>query len=164
MRKYPEKPENKEYSQEEYRQITISHRKSVMDVMDIFYNKLKILWENHDKDKETPENLEKYTYLLNRPDERAINKEWKRIHNHNNTHHVEWFLECEEPKLQYLVEMVCDNVATAIARNAKYMDIFEENKERYIKKWLPEKVAVICANTFVDLWNSMRKKSDKERD
>jgi hypothetical protein len=35
------------------------------------------------------------------------------------------------------------------------MDIFEENKKRYIKKWLPEKVAVICANTFVDLWESV---------
>jgi hypothetical protein len=43
-------------------------------------------------------------------------------------------LECDKPKLQYLVEMVCDNVATAIARDAKYMDIFEENKQRYIKK------------------------------
>jgi hypothetical protein len=31
--------------------------------------------------------------------------------------------------------MVCDNVATAIARDAKYeKDIFEENKERYMKK------------------------------
>ena len=71
-------------------------------------------------------------------------------------HHVEWFLACEEPKLQYLVEMVCDNVATAIARDAKYTkDIFEENKERYIKKWFSEKVAVICANTFVDLWKSV---------
>jgi hypothetical protein len=43
-------------------------------------------------------------------------------------------LECDEPKLQHLVEMVCDNVATAIARNAKYENIFEENKERYMKK------------------------------
>jgi len=165
MRKYPEKPENKEYSQEECRQITILHRKSVMEIMDIFYSKLKKLWENHDKDKETPENLEKYTYLLNHPDEKAINREWKKIHNHNNTHHVEWFLECEEPKLQYLVEMVCDNVATAIARDAKYKkDIFEENKERYIKKWFSEKVAVICANTFVDLWDSTREKSNEEKD
>ena len=158
MRKYPEKPENKEYSQDECKQITISHRKSVMEIMDIFYSKLKKLWENHDKDKETPENLEKYTYLLNHPDEKAINREWKKIHNHNNTHHVEWFLECEEPKLQYLVEMVCDNVATAIARDAKYTkDIFEENKQRYIKKWFSEKVAIICANTFVDLRNTMHK-------
>lgn len=155
MRKYPEKPDNKEYSQEECREITRAHRKSVMKIMGIFYGKLKDLWRNHDKDKETPENLERYTYLLNHPNERAINKEWKIIHNHNNTHHVEWFLECDKPKLQYLVEMVCDNVATALVRNAKYMDIFEENKQRYIKKWFSEKVAVICANTFVDLWNSM---------
>lgn len=164
MRKYPEKPDNKEYSQKECREITKAHRKSVMKIMDIFYGKLKKLWENHDKDKETPENLEKYTYLLNHPNEKAINKEWKKIHNHNNTHHVEWFLECDKPKLQYLVEMVCDNVATAIARNAKYMDIFEENKQRYIKKWFSEKVAVICANTFVDLWNSTREKSNEEKD
>jgi hypothetical protein len=43
-------------------------------------------------------------------------------------------LDCKEPKLQDLVEMVSDNVATARARDAKYMDIFEENKKRYIKK------------------------------
>jgi hypothetical protein len=43
-------------------------------------------------------------------------------------------LEYDEPKLQHLVEMVCDNVATAIARNAEYEDIFEENKKRYMKK------------------------------
>ncbi len=163
MRKYPEKPDNKEYSQEECKETTKAHRKSVMKIMDIFCSKVKELWKEHDKDKETPENLERYTYLLNHPNERAINKEWKKIHNHNNTHHVEWFLECEEPKLQYLVEMVCDNVATAIARDAKYMNIFEENKQRYIKKWFSEKVAVICANTFVDLWNSMREKSNEER-
>jgi hypothetical protein len=24
-----------------------------------------------------------------------------------------------------------------------------------MKKWLPEKLATICANTFVDLWNTM---------
>jgi hypothetical protein len=34
------------------------------------------------------------------------------------------------------------------------MDIFEENKQRYIKKWFSEKVAVICANTFIDLWDA----------
>jgi len=43
MRKYPGKPENKEYSQEECMQITISHRKSVMEIMDIFYGKLRKL-------------------------------------------------------------------------------------------------------------------------
>jgi hypothetical protein len=43
-------------------------------------------------------------------------------------------LKCDEPKLEYLVEMVCDNVAKAIARDAKYKDIFHENKERYISK------------------------------
>jgi hypothetical protein len=43
-------------------------------------------------------------------------------------------LECDEPKLQYLVEMVCDNVATAIARDAEYENIFEENKQRYMEK------------------------------
>jgi hypothetical protein len=46
-------------------------------------------------------------------------------------------------------------VATAIARDAKYENIFEENKERYMQKWLPEKLATICANTFVDLWNTI---------
>ena len=155
MRKYLEKPNNKDYTQKECKEITRVHRKSVMDIMDIFYSKLKDLWKNHDRDKETPTNLEKYTYLLNHPDEKAINKERKKIHNHNNTHHVEWFLACEEPKLQYLVEMICDHVASAIARNAKYKDIYEEHKERYIKKWLPENLAIICTNTFIDLWNTV---------
>ena len=155
MRSYPENKDNKQYSSEECREITIKHRKSVIDTLNIFYRKLKNLWENHDKDKEIPGNLEKYTYLLNHPWNEKAHKEWKEIHNYNNTHHVEWFLECNEPKLQHLVEMVCDNVATAIARDAKYEDIFEENKERYIQKWLPENLAIICTNTFVDLWNTM---------
>lgn len=146
---------NEESIEKKSIEITKIHKKTITDIMDIFYDKLKNLWENHDKDKETPGNLERYTYLLNHPNERAINKEWKKIHNHNNTHHVEWFLECNEPKLQYLVEMVCDNVATAIARGAKYMNIFEENKQRYIKKWLSKEIALICANTFVDLWNAV---------
>jgi hypothetical protein len=30
--------------------------------------------------------------------------------------------------------MICDQVAAAIARNAKYEDIYKENKERYMKK------------------------------
>jgi len=155
MRKYPENKDNKEYTLEECKEITIKHRNSVMDIMNAFYSKLKKLWENHDKDKETAENLKIYTHLLNNPGNEEIHKERKKIHNYNNTHHVEWFLECNEPKLQHLVEMVCDNVATAIAREAKYENIFEENKERYMKKWLPEKLATICANTFVDLWNTM---------
>jgi len=155
MREYPENTSNKEYTLEECKEITIKHRKSVKNIMNVFYRKLKSLWETHDKDKEIPENLEKYTYLLNHPHEKKAKDEWKKIHNHSNTHHVEWFLECDEPKLQHLVEMVCDNVATAIARNAKYEDIFEENKERYMQKWLPEKLAIICANTFVDLWDTM---------
>ena len=155
MRKYPENTNNIEYTQEKCIEITKQHRRFVMDIMDIFYYKLKVLWKNHDKDKEIPSNLKKYTYLLNHPNEKEINHEWKKIHNHNNTHHVEWFLECDEPKLQHLIEMVCDNVATAIARDAKYEDIFEENKERYIKKWLPEKLAIICTNTFIDLWNTV---------
>lgn len=83
-----------------------------------------------------------------------MHKKRKKIHNYSNTHHVEWFLECNKPKLQYLVEMVCDNVATAIARNAKYQNIFKENKKWYMQKWLPEKLATICANTFVDLRGS----------
>ncbi len=155
MRKYSEKQENKEYSQEECLEITKQHRKSVMNIMDIFCRKLKVLWKNHDKDKETPKNLEKYTYLLNHPNEREINIEWKKIHNHNNTHHVEWFLECDDPKLQQLVEMVCDHVAAAMARDAKYEDIYEEHKKRYMKKWLPENLAIICTNTFIDLRNSV---------
>ncbi len=155
MRKYPEKPDNKEYSQEECREITKAHRKSVMKIMGIFCGKLKNLWRNHDKDKETPENLEKYTYLLNHPQEKEINEEWKKIHNHNNTHHVEWFLACERPTLQHLVEMTCDEVAAAIGRDAKYDDIYEENKKRYIEKWLSKEIAVICANTFVSLWNAV---------
>ncbi len=154
MRDYPENTNN-EYTIKECAKITKIHRKYVMDVMNVFYHKLKDLWKKHDKDKEIPENLEKYTYLLNHPWKKSAKDEWKKIHNHNNTHHVEWFLECDEPKLQYLVEMVCDNVATAIARDAKYEKIFEENKERYMQKWLPEKLATICANTFVDLWNTI---------
>ena len=155
MRSYPENKDNKQYSLEECKEITLNHRKSVIDTLNIFYGKLKKLWEEHDKDKEISENLEKYTYLLNHRQEKEADDEWKKIHNHNNTHHVEWFLKCDEPKLQYLVEMVCDNVATAIARDAKYENIFEENKERYIQKWLPENLAIICTNTFVDLWNTM---------
>lgn len=123
--------------------------------INIFANKLKKLWDKHDKDKYTPKNLELYTHLLNNPWNEDLHKERKKIHNHSNTHHVEWFLECNEPKLEYLVEMVCDNVATAIARNAKYKNIFRENKERYIQKWLPKNLATICANTFVDLWNTI---------
>ena len=51
--------------------------------------------------------------------------------------------------------MICDQVAAAIARNAKYEDIYKENKERYMKKWLPENLAIICTNTFIDLWNTV---------
>ena len=134
-----------EISAEQYKKFAIN----------IFANKLKKLWNKHDKDKYVPKNLEIYTHLLNNPWNEDLHKERKKIHNHNNTHHVEWFLECNKPKLQYLVEMVCDNVATAIAREAKYKDIFRENKERYIQKWLPENLATICANTFVDLRNTM---------
>lgn len=148
---------NKEYTPEECISITKKHRKTVRDVMNIFCRELKQLWKEHDKDKEVPNNLKKYTYLLNHPQETEINEEWKRIHNHNNTHHVEWFLACEEPKLQYLTEMICDQVAAAIARDAKYDDIYEENKKRYIKKWLPENLATICTNTFIDLWDAMHK-------
>ena len=154
MRKYPENTDNK-YTSQECVEITKKHRKSVMNVMDIFYNKLKKLWKEHDQDKEIPENLEKYTYLLNHPEEKEAKNERKKIHNHNNTHHIEWFLKCDKPKLQHLVEMVCDNVATAIARNAKYEDIFKENKERYMQKWLSEELTTICTNTFIDLWDSM---------
>lgn len=146
---------NEEYTQEACIEITRKHRKSVMDIMKIFCKQIKSLWANHDKDKEIPENLEKYTYLLNHPGEKLINEEWKKIHNHNNTHHVEWFLACEEPKLQHLVEMICDQVAAAVARDAKYDDIFEEHKKRYMKKWLPENLAIICTNTFIDLWKSV---------
>ncbi len=148
-------PKNKEYTLKDCKEMTIKHRKSIMDIMDVFYRKLKNLWENHDKDKEIPENLEKYTYLLNHRQKKEADDEWKRIHNHRNTHHVEWFMECSAPKLQYLAEMVCDNVATAIARNADYEDIFAENKEWYMKKWLPENLAIICTNTFIDLWNTI---------
>ena len=132
-----------------------THKKNVMDIMNIFCRKVKELWKEHDKDKEIPGNLRKYTYLLNHPRDEDAYKEWKKIHNYSNTHHVEWFLECDEPKLQYLVEMICDNVATAISRDAKYENIFEENEQRYMRKWLPKKLATICANTFVDLWNYM---------
>ena len=135
--------------------IIKTHRKSVQSIMEIFFKKVRILWENHDKDKEIPENLEKYTYLLNHQQEQEINEEWKEIHNNNNTHHIEWFLSCKEPKLQYLVEMVCDQVSAAIARDAKFNNIFEDHKRRYMQKWLSEELATICANTFVDLWDSM---------
>ena len=66
-------------------------------------------------------------------------------------------MACGEPKLQYLVEMVCDNVATALARNAEYENIYEENKLRYMKKWLPENLAIMCTNTFIDLWNIVQR-------
>ena len=145
----------KVYTQKDCLEITKKHRKTVMGIMKVFCDKVKNLWKNHDKDKEIPENLEKYTYLLNHQDESEINEEWKAIHNKNNTHHIEWFLACKEPKLQYLVEMVCDQVSAAIARNAKYDDIFEDHKRRYMQKWLSEELATICANTFVDLRNSM---------
>ena len=141
MRKYSETTpywKNKEYSQKECKEITRKHRKKVMEIMNIFCRKVKNLWKNHDKDKEIPENLELYTYLLNHPHEEEINNVRKRIHNHNNTHHVEWFLAHDKPKLQHLVEMVCDHVAAALARNAEYEDVYEENKQRYMKKWLPE--------------------------
>ena len=133
----------------------ITHKQYKSLVMEVFLNKLNKLWEDHDKDKETLPNLEIYTRLLNTPKDKHLHKEWTETHNYNNTHHVEWFLKCKKPKLQYLVEMVCDNVASAMTRNAKYKDIFHENKERYISKWLPESLAEICTNTFVDLWNTI---------
>ena len=145
----------KVYTQKDCLEITKKHRKTVMGIMKVFCDKVKNLWKNHDKDKEIPENLEKYTYLLNHQDESEINEEWKAIHNKNNTHHIEWFLACPEPKLQYLVEMVCDQVSAAIARDAKFNNIFEDHKRRYMQKWLSEELATICANTFVDLRNSM---------
>lgn len=145
----------KKYDKEKCLDIIKKHRKTVQNIMDVFFKKVKTLWENHDKDKEIPENLEKYTYLLNHQEEKEINEEWKAIHNENNTHHIEWFLACKEPKLQYLVEMVCDQVSAAIARDAKFNNIFEDHKRRYMQKWLSEELATICANTFVDLRNSM---------
>ena len=151
----------KVYTQKDCLEITKKHRNTVMHIMNIFCDKVKNLWKNHDKDKETPENLEKYTYLLNHQQEKEINEEWRQIHNHNNTHHIEWFLNCKEPKLQYLVEMVCDQVAAAMARNAKYNDIFQDHKRRYMEKWLSEDLAIICANTFVDLRNSMHENTEK---
>ena len=150
---YPWKRDN--YTTDECLKITKEHRNTVMRTMNIFCNKVKNLWRKHDKDKEIPKNLEKYTYLLNHQQEQEINKEWRELHNYKNTHHIEWFLNCKEPKLQYLVEMVCDQVSAAIARNAKYNDIFDDHKKRYMEKWLSEDLAIICANTFVDLWNSM---------
>lgn len=153
----------KEVTKEKCIEITRKHRKLIMDIFNIFSNKLKELWKNHDKDKETPENLEKYTYLLNHRWEKEAKDERKKIHNHNNTHHVEWFLECDEPKLQNLIEMVCDNLATALARNAKYEDIFEENKNRYMQKWLPENLAIICTNTFIDLRNTIHENREKRK-
>ena len=153
MRQYP-KSTNKEYSHEDCLKITRAHRASVLDIMNIFCRKLKNLWKTHDKDKEEPENLIKYTYLLNHPEDREIKDHRKNVHNHNNTHHIEWFLACDKPKLQKLVEMICDQVAAAIERDAQYEDIFEEHKKWYMQKWLPENLAIICTNTFIDLWNS----------
>ena len=146
---------NEIYTKEKCLGIIKKHRKSVQNIMEVFFKKVRTLWENHDKDKETPENLDKYTYLLNHQSEKEINEERKEIHNKNNTHHIEWFLACPEPKLQYLVEMVCDQVSAAIARDAKFNNIFEDHKRRYMQKWLSEELATICANTFVDLRNSM---------
>lgn len=150
-----ETPNYWKITEEECLEITRQHRETVLKIMRIFSDKLLESWREHDKDKENPENLDLYTRSLNNPWEKETKEAWKRLHNHNNTHHVEWFLECDKPKLQDLVEMVCDNVATAIARNAKYEDIFEENKKRYMQKWLPENLATICTNTFIDLWDSM---------
>ena len=137
-------------------EISTEHYKKL--AINIFANKLKNLWDKHDKDKYIPKNLKIYTHLLNNPWNEDLHKERKKIHNYSNTHHVEWFLECNNPKLEYLVEMVCDNVATAMARKAEYKDIFRENKGRYMQKWLTEKIATICANTFVDLRNTMHSK------
>ena len=149
------------YTTERCLEITRKHRNIVLNIMKVFCDKVKYLWKNHDKDKEIPENLQKYTYLLNHQQEPEINEEWRQIHNCNNTHHIEWFLNCKEPKLQYLVEMVCDQVAAAIARDAKYNDIFEDHKKRYMKKWLSEELAIICAHTFVDLRNSVHENTEK---
>ena len=152
-RKEPDQP----YTKEECLIIIREHRKSVMNVMNIFNQKLLKLWEKHDKDKEVPPgNLILYTRLLNNPSDKEAAKEWTNTHN-STPHHVEWFLKCQKPILQYLVEMVCDNVVSAIERDAKYNNIFEENKNRYIKKWLPENLAEICAHTFVDLRDSLHK-------
>ena len=119
-----ETPNYWKITEEECLEITRQHRETVLKIMRIFSDKLLESWREHDKDKENPENLNLYTRSLNNPWEKETKDEWKRVHNHNKAHHVEWFLECDNPKLQYLVEMVCDNVATAIARNAKYEDIF----------------------------------------
>ena len=152
------KENNRKPSEKKNVEITEIHKKTVMDIMDVFCRKVKNLWRKHDKDKETPENLEIYTNLLNHPDKEEIKKNWKEIHNYRKFHHVEWFVTCNKPKLQYLVEMVCDNVAAAMARNAKYYDIYEEHKKWYMQKWLPENLAIICTNTFIDLWNYLHEK------
>lgn len=152
------KQNNKKSLEKESVEITEIHEKTVMDIMDIFCRKVKNLWRKHDKDKETPKNLEIYKDLLNHPDNEEIKKNREEIHNLKRPHHVEWFLACSNPKLQYLVEMICDNVAAAIARNAEYKDIYEEHKERYMQKWLPENLAIICTNTFIDLWESLHER------
>ena len=87
------------YTTERCLEITRKHRNIVLNIMKVFCDKVKNLWKKHDKDKETLENLEKYTYLLNHQQEPEINEEWRQIHNCNNTHHIEWFLNCKEPKL-----------------------------------------------------------------
>lgn len=148
------KENNKKSSEKKSVETKEIREKTVMDIMDVFCRKVKSLWKRHDKDKETPENLEIYTYLRNNLLDETARNIRKERHN-NNPHHVEWFMACDKPKLQYLVEMVCDNLATAIERNAEYEDIFEENKSRYMQKWLPENLAIICTNTFIDLWYSM---------
>ena len=155
MRKYPE--HTNKITQEECLEITKKHRALVIKAMHKLFWITENLWKEHDKDKENPKKLKLYTNLLNNPWDENIHKERKEAHNYDNPHHVEWFMICDNPNIQYLIEMVCDNVATAIARNAKYEDIFEENKEWYVQKWLPEKLATICANTLVDLRNTMKK-------
>lgn len=145
-----------EITQEECLQITKIHRALVLKAMHKLFWITEDLWKKHDKDKEISKNLEEYTYLLNHPWDEDAHKKRKELHNYNNPHHVEWFMACDRPNIQFLIEMVCDNVATAIARNAKYENIFEENKERYMQKWFSENIAVICTNTFIDIRNSFK--------
>ena len=136
-----------------------SHKGKVIQNWQVFSEILFKNLQRHDNDKLVPSNLEKYTNLLNDLSNPEKDAERTEIHNKNNKHHIEWFIKWLDKNwsdLFDLSEMICDQVAAAIARNAEFDDIFEQNKNWYMKKWMPEPLAIICANTFTKLRNKLK--------
>jgi len=102
----------------------------------------------HDLSKRSPLESRAYTYLdwrfycqaqqlsINYPTaiEQAINQGWQQ-HLHNNRHHPEFHLDCNQMSMLDLIEMVCD--WTAISQELQQGNGSCKNwaKENIDKKW-----------------------------